>query len=325
MIDWSYSHFRVFMRILAPHALVYTEMQTTGAVKNNPVRSLKFNKIEHPVAVQLGGSDPDALAHCAQRAALEGYDEVNINLGCPSDKVQAGSFGACLMKEPGKVVDCIQAMRDAVSIPVTAKVRIGIDHQDSYEFFSDFVHHLIEAGAQKIIVHARKAWLSGLNPKQNRTIPPVHYEYVYRLKNEISNTPVVINGNIRNIDEINEHLQHVEGVMLGRLACDNPFQIASIHQSLYPKTQKNTRSQVFKLYLEYLLKEYSKGVSLSLLLKPLFNFAFGLSGASQWKKKLMQIMQNKDLSVFQELSEFLDSIEMNESNTGILCYEGAKS
>lgn len=310
MIDWTYSHFRVFMRFLAPHALLYTEMQTTGAIQNNPVRSLQFSAKEHPIALQLGGSDPDALAQCTQRAEQEGYDEVNINLGCPSDKVQAGRFGACLMKEPKQVVDCIHAMRQAVSIPVTAKTRIGIDHQDSYEFFSDFVHQLVEAGAQKIIVHARKAWLNGLNPKQNRTIPPVNYEYVYRLKKEIPEIPIVINGNILNIGEIKDHLQHVEGVMLGRLACDNPFQIATIHQTLYPETSVRTRSQVFNYYLDYLLDQYSKGVSLSLLIKPIFNLAFGLPGASQWKKKLMLILQDKNLTLFQELSEYLQNIEL---------------
>ncbi|MCW8407584.1 tRNA dihydrouridine(20/20a) synthase DusA [Legionella sp. PATHC035] len=310
MIDWTYSHFRVFMRFLAPHALLYTEMQTTGAIQNNPVRSLQFSAKEHPIALQLGGSDPDALAQCTHRAEQEGYDEVNINLGCPSDKVQAGRFGACLMKEPKQVVDCIHAMRQTVGIPVTAKTRIGIDHQDSYEFFSDFVHQLVEAGAQKIIVHARKAWLNGLNPKQNRTIPPVNYEYVYRLKREIPTIPIVINGNILNIGEITEHLQHVEGVMLGRLACDNPFQIATIHQALYPESPVRTRSQVFNYYLDYLLDQYSKGVSLSLLIKPIFNLAFGLPGASQWKKKLMLILQDKDLTLFQELSEYLQNIEL---------------
>lgn len=314
MIDWTYTHFRVFMRLLAPHALLYSEMQTTGAIQNNPLRALQYIEMEHPIALQLGGSDPDALALCAQEAERAGYDEININLGCPSDKVQAGRFGACLMKEPKQVSDCIQAMRQAVTIPVTAKTRIGIDHQDSYEFFSDFVHHLLEAGAQKIIVHARKAWLNGLNPKQNRTIPPVNYDYVYRLKDEIPEIPVVINGNILNIEEIKNHLQFVEGVMLGRLACDNPFQITTIHQDLFPDTPKQTRSQVFELYLDYLLEEYSKGASLSLLIKPIFNLAFGLPGASQWKKTLMLILQQKNLAPFQELRDYLQNIEAYAEN-----------
>ncbi|WP_131794578.1 tRNA dihydrouridine(20/20a) synthase DusA [Fluoribacter gormanii] len=311
MIDWTYSHFRVFMRILAPHALLYTEMQTTGAIQNNPVRCLQFNDREHPIALQLGGSDPKALAQCAQYAEQEGYDEVNINLGCPSDKVQAGRFGACLMREPKQVVACIQAMLQEATIPVTAKTRIGIDQQDSYEFFSDFVHQLLEAGVQKVIVHARKAWLNGLNPKQNRTIPPINYEYVYRLKKELPEIPVVINGNISKIEEINSHLQYVEGVMLGRLACDNPFQIAQIHQVLYPETQTSTRSQVFNRYLDYLYGEYNKGISLSLLIKPVFNLAFGLPGASQWKRKLMLILQTRNISLFRELGEYLQEIELH--------------
>lgn len=315
MIDWTYSHFRVFMRFLAPNALLYTEMLTTGAIQNNPLRSLHFNIQEHPLAIQLGGSDPYALAQSAYSAEQVGYDEVNINLGCPSDKVQAGRFGACLMKEAGHVGACIRAMRGAVDIPITAKTRIGIDHQDSYAFFSEFIHHLVEAGAQKIIVHARKAWLKGLNPKQNRTIPPVNYDYVYRLKKEIPNIPIVINGNIVNVEEIKEHLIQVDGVMLGRLACDNPFQIAKIHQTLYPGTQLCTRAQVFDRYLEYLLDEYGKGVSLSVLLKPLFNLAFGLPGASQWKQKLMVLLRTRDLSLFQELSVYLLELEKRTEST----------
>ncbi|MDR3442316.1 MAG: tRNA dihydrouridine(20/20a) synthase DusA [Legionella sp.] len=309
MIDWTYSHFRIFMRILAPHALLYTEMQTVGAVQNNPVRSLPFNEKEHPIAIQLGGSDPQALARCAQLAEQEGYDEVNINLGCPSDKVKAGHFGACLMTEPQLVSSCIKAMREAVSIPVTAKVRIGIDHQDSYEFFSSFVHQLVEAGSHKIIVHARKAWLNGLSPKQNRTVPPVNYEYVYRIKKDLPHIPVVINGNIANAHEIQEHLNHVDGVMLGRLACDNPYRLVELHHMLYPETPMLKRSQVFSRYLHYLLDEYSKGAPLSLLVKPIFNLAFGLPGSSQWKQKLMLILQTKEVSLFQGLNEYLLEIE----------------
>lgn len=309
MIDWTYSHFRVFMRLLAPKALLYTEMQTTGAIQNNPKRSLPFNEIEHPLALQLGGSDPNALAECASSAEKAGYDEININLGCPSDKVQAGRFGACLMKESLQVVHCIKAMRQATQIPVTAKTRIGIDHQDSYEFFSDFVHQLVDAGAQKIIVHARKAWLNGLNPKQNRTIPPVNYDFVYRIKKELPHIPIVINGNVLNSMEIKEHLSVVDGVMLGRLACDNPYNIATIHQELYPEIKGVSRSQILHWYLDYLQKEYERGVSLTLLIKPLFNLAFGLPGASLWKKKLMHLIQTKEISLSFQLSQYLMEIE----------------
>lgn len=309
MIDWTYSHFRVLMRILAPQVLLYTEMQTVGAIQNNPQRSLYFSKEEHPIALQLGGSDSQALAHCAVLAEQCGYDEVNLNLGCPSDKVKAGHFGACLMMQPARVVECIHMMCQSVNIPITAKIRIGIDHQDSYQFFSDFVHQLVDAGSHKIIIHARKAWLNGLSPKQNRTIPPINYDYVYRIKKELPEVPMVINGNILNSAEITEHLKHVNGVMLGRLACDNPYQIAQIHQDLYPESPKYTRSQIFTLYLEYLLEQYSQGIPLSLLIKPVFNLAFGLPGCSMWKQKLTHILQSKDISLLNFLSEYLKEIE----------------
>ncbi|CEG56827.1 tRNA-dihydrouridine synthase A [Legionella fallonii LLAP-10] len=310
MIDWTYVHFRVFMRYLAPNALLYTEMQTTGAIANNPGRALFFHHVEHPLAIQLGGSDPNALAECAQVAEQAGYDEVNLNLGCPSDKVQAGRFGACLMNEPEQVVQCIKAIKKAVSIPVTAKTRIGIDHQDSFEFFSAFAHRLVDAGSDKLIIHARKAWLNGLNPKQNRTIPPVNYEFVYKLKQQMPHIPMVINGNILNNEEIHYHLNYVDGVMVGRLACDNPYKIAEINKALYPDSTTLTRSQLWLRYKEYLLDEYlNKGVSLSLLVKPMFNLVHGLPGASQWKKKLMLIVQTKNIALFDELSSYLFDLE----------------
>ncbi len=314
MIDWTYTHFRVFMRILAPNALLYTEMQTTGAIQNNPNKSLNYNSMEHPIAIQLGGSDKKALVECAKIAEQVGYDEVNLNLGCPSDKVQAGRFGACLMRESDTVAEFIHAMREAVAIPITAKTRIGIDHQDSYEFFSDFAHRLVEAGCQKLIVHARKAWLSGLNPRQNRTIPPVNYEYVYQIKKSLPHIPIVINGNINQLNDIKNHLHQLDGVMLGRLACDNPYKIAEIHHALYPDTSLPTRCQVFNKYLEYITLEYNKGCSLSLLIKPIFNLVHGLPGSRQWKKKLMQLLQTKDFSCFVELSQYLSDIESIDIN-----------
>lgn len=313
MIDWTNSPFRILMRLLAPNAFLYTEMQTTGAIQNNPHRTLYFNPIEHPLAIQLGGADKFALAKCAIIAEQSGFDEINLNLGCPSDKVQAGRFGACLMKEPEHVVDCIRAIKQVVQIPVTAKTRIGIDNQDSYEFFRSFALPLIEAGCDKLIVHARKAWLHGLNPKQNRTVPPVNYDYVYELKKEIPHVFVTINGNILTIDEINSHLNYVDGVMLGRLACDNPYQIAEIHQALHPEFIKIKRSQLLINYLDYLLDDPQKEMSLSILVKPLFNLAFGLPGAKQWKKKLMSIVQDRNTSGFSELIQYLlDLEEMNQ-------------
>jgi tRNA-dihydrouridine synthase A len=296
MIDWTYTHFRVWMRLLAPQSLLYTEMQTTGALSNNPRRALAFNPIEHPLAIQLGGSDITALAQSARAAEQEGYDEINLNLGCPSDKVQAGRFGACLMQEPDHVAACIRAMKQAVSIPVTSKTRIGIDHQDSYEFFKNFVMRLVDAGSDKIIVHARKAWLHGLNPKQNRTVPPVHYDYVYKIKKELPQTPVIINGNIGALAEIKEHLNYVDGVMLGRLL---------------------NRSQLVQSYFKYMLQEYHNGVALSLLIKPIFNLAHGMAGARQWKKKLMLVLQSKDVFLIDGLVEFMQELERVNS-TAIL-------
>ncbi|MDA9271846.1 tRNA dihydrouridine(20/20a) synthase DusA [bacterium] len=291
MIDWTYTHFRVLMRLLAPRALLYTDMQTAGAIFNNPSRSLQYHSMEAPLALQLGGSDQDSLVKCAQLAEQQGYAEVNLNLGCPSDRVQAGRFGACLMAEPDRVVDCIAAMKRAVRIPVTAKTRIGIDEQDSYEFFSTFAHRLVDAGCDKLIVHARKAWLHGLNPKQNRTIPPLHYDYVYRIKQALQSIPVVINGHINTIDEINLHLQHVDGVMLGRLACQNPYAIATIHHALYPLIPQIPRDVVIQQYLNYAQSMHERGVPLSILLKPILNMLHAMPGAKAWKEQLMAVQR----------------------------------
>lgn len=295
MIDWSYTHFRILMRLIAPNALLYTDMQTTGAIKHNSQRALTYSAQELPLALQVGGSDKEELIMSAKLAADFGYSEVNLNLGCPSDRVLAGRMGACLMAEADHVADCIAAMKQAVTIPVTAKTRIGIDHQDSYEFFSAFVHKLIAAGCDKLIVHARKAWLHGLSPKQNRTIPPLHYDYVYRIKQALPTTPVVINGNITELSEINQHLQFVDGVMLGRLACKNPYALSGIHQGLYPDFPLKTRSKVIEIYLGYLEEKFHQGVPLALLIKPILTIAFGLPEAKFWKDKLILAQQTKSI------------------------------
>jgi tRNA-dihydrouridine synthase A len=309
MIDWTYTHFRVFMRLLAPQALLYTEMQTVGAIVNNPLRALAFQALEHPLALQLGGADKDGLVHCAKIAQEKGFAEINLNLGCPSDKVQAGRFGACLMAEPKQVADCIRALKAAVTIPVTAKTRIGIDTEDSYEFFSAFAHQLIDAGCDKLIVHARKAWLNGLNPKQNRTIPPLHYEYVYKIKNEISKLPVIINGNINTISEIKDHMQHVDGVMLGRLACQNPYALTAIHHYYYPDSPRRSRHVILTDYLQYIEEQFQLGVPLSLLLKPIFNIAHGLPGAKNWKELLIKIQQSKTPAGLERVVNQMEQME----------------
>lgn len=309
MIDWSYSSFRVFMRLLAPKALIYTEMHTVGAVKNNASKVLYFDPIEHPVALQLGGSDPEALADCALLAEQLGYDEINLNLGCPSDKVQSGHFGACLMAAPGLVSKCIQAIKKQVSVPVTAKTRIGIDHCDSYEFFRAFVFELVESGCDKLVVHARKAWLTGLNPKQNRTIPPVHYDYVYRIKEELPEIPIIINGNITTREQVENHLKHVDGVMLGRLACDNPFRIAEIHHALHPEHALLKRSELLQQYIDHIFDGPEHTTPLSLLIKPILNLTYSMPGAVQWRKKLMSFIQLKNKDILDELLQYLFNYE----------------
>lgn len=292
MIDWTYTHFRVFMRLLAPSSLLYTEMQTVGAITHNPGRALQFHAMEHPLALQLGGADLQGLVECAKQAQALGFDEVNLNLGCPSDRVQAGRFGACLMKEPNTVVACIRALKQAVQIPVTAKTRIGIDHEDSYEFFASFAHQLVDAGCDKLIVHARKAWLSGLSPKQNRTIPPLHYDYVYRIKKAFPQIPVVINGNIQTTDEVNTHLSHVDGVMIGRLAYENPYALARIHHTIYPNAPLLTRSVILKRYFEYVQSVYSPKIPMSVLLKPILNIVHGMPNARLWKEEIVGIQRS---------------------------------
>lgn len=297
MIDWTYVHFRVLMRFLAPHALLYTEMQTTAAIEHNPARALDVCfPLEHPLALQLGGSDKDALVRCAQRAEAHGYVEVNLNLGCPSDRVQAGRFGACLMAEPEQVTACISAMKRAVSIPVTAKTRIGIDEHDSYEHFASFVRALVDAGCNKVIVHARKAWLNGLSPKQNRTVPPLHYPYVYRIKEEYPTLPIVINGNIQTLDEVDQHLQWVDGVMLGRLACQNPYQIAVIHHALYPDAPLPSRETVLQQYVDYVMGLDPSMTGISHLIKPILNLTHGLPGARAWREQLVTIQRSGEVA-----------------------------
>lgn len=315
MIDWTHSHFRVFMRMLAPHALLYTEMQTVGAVVNNPARALGFHGMEKPLALQLGGADNAGLVNCARLAEEQGFSEVNLNLGCPSDRVQAGRFGACLMAEPQQVADCIGAMKRAVNIPVTAKTRIGIDSQDSYEFFSVFAHRLIDAGCDKLIVHARKAWLHGLNPKQNRTIPPLHYDYVYKIKQALPSIPVVINGNINTLSEIKAHLDEVDGVMLGRLVCQNPYALATIHHALYPDVPLLTRGMILQQYLTYVEAAHSTGVPMSLLLKPILNMAHAMPGARAWKERLGQVQQSGECAGLADAISFLAETELE---TGLI-------
>lgn len=310
MIDWTNLYFRVFMRILAPKALLYTEMQTLGAILNNAPRALAYHAMEHPIALQLGGSNLTKLVHCAQIAEAAGFDEVNLNLGCPSDRVQAGRFGACLMDAPDLVAECIAAMKQTVKIPVTAKTRIGIDQQDSYDFYAAFAYRLVEAGCDKLITHARKAWLHGLSPKENRTIPPLQYEYVYRLKQTLPDLPLIINGQIQTLVDVNAHLQHVNGVMIGRLACQNPYALVGIHHALFPECPPISRTEAYQQYLTFLKSCDLTKVSRSFLLKPILNLSHGMSCAKHWKAILLQFQAEGDWSVLDDAARWLEEQEL---------------
>ncbi|WFP52068.1 tRNA dihydrouridine(20/20a) synthase DusA [Methylomonas sp. EFPC3] len=235
MLDWTDRHCRYFHRLLSRHALLYSEMVTTGAIlQGNAERHLQRDAAEHPVALQLGGSNPRELAQCARIGAGYGYAEINLNVGCPSDRVQNGRFGACLMAEPQLVADCVAAMRDAVSIPVTVKSRIGIDDRDSYTELVDFIATVARAGCKTFIVHARKAWLSGLSPKENREIPPLRYGVVFQLKQDFPELEIVINGGINTLDTAEALLSQVDGVMLGREVYHNPFLLVQVDARIFP-------------------------------------------------------------------------------------------
>lgn len=312
MIDWSDTFFRTLMRFLAPQALIYTEMYTAEAVIHNTERTLRHTPIEMPVAVQLGGRDPEKLAAAARIIEEQGFSEVNLNLGCPSSRVLSGQFGAGLMREPKLVAKCITAMKAAVSIPVTAKTRIGVDNKDSYAFFKSFIDMLVDAGADKLIIHARKAWLKGLSPKQNRTIPPVIYDYVYNIKKAYPNIPMVINGDIKNISDIRVHLSEVEGVMLGRLACNEPYQIAILCSQLY-NTPLPSRSEILSKYFEHIQLQKPSFNLRHRVLKPILNLTHGLPHTKSFKQKLLSIESLEDEAWMQKLCNRL--VEMEEFNS----------
>ena len=289
MMDWTDRHCRYFHRLLAPSALLYTEMVTTGAIIHGDAdRFLAYNPEEQPVALQLGGSDPEDLASCARIAQQRGYDEINLNVGCPSDRVQRGRFGACLMLEPDLVRDCMSAMIDAVDIPVTIKTRLGVDDHYSYQYMSDFVGRVAESGCGVFVMHARKALLAGLSPKQNRDVPPLHYDWVYRLKEESPDLQVVINGGIGSVDEVNSHLEHVDGVMLGRAAYHTPWLLAECQQQLFEKQTIKTREDIIEGMNLYIERQVSSGVAVKHISRHLLGLFQGLPGAKAWRRYLSE-------------------------------------
>lgn len=291
MLDWTDRHCRYFHRLLSTRALLYTEMVTTGALVHGDVaRHLQFDPQEQPVALQLGGSDPTDLAHCARLAQQWAYTEVNLNCGCPSERVQRGAFGACLMNEPRLVADCVKAMVDAVSIPVTVKHRIGIDQVESYAFVRDFVGSVSEAGCQTFIAHARNAWLKGLSPKDNREIPPLRYEWVYRLKRDFPHLVIVINGGVTSTAQVTEHLQQVDGVMLGREAYHNPWWLsqwdATFFDAVAPQAvDPLTREAIEQAMVVYMARELAlHGTGWPSIARHMLGLRHGLPGARHWRR-----------------------------------------
>ncbi len=278
-------HDRYFLRQISPSVLLYSEMITTGALLHGDAgRFLRFDTLEKPVALQLGGSDPDALARCAAMAACHGYDEINLNVGCPSDRVRNARFGACLMNDPALVAACVRAMRAAVDLPVTVKTRIGVDDNDSWDHFRGFVETVAEGGCGVFIVHARKAWLKGLSPRENREIPPLRHETVYRLKSEFPELEVVINGGITGVDGVKAHLRHVDGVMIGRAAYENPWLLARIEAEILGGRPPPSRHAALDGYLPHVDRELADGVPLPALTRHTLGLFRGLRGARAWRR-----------------------------------------
>lgn len=287
MMDWTDRHCRYLHRLITKHTLLYTEMVTTGALLHGDVaRHLAFNKEEHPLALQLGGNNPSDLARCAEMAQQWGYDEVNLNCGCPSDRVQNGAFGACLMAEPELVAACVSAMQAAVDIPVTVKHRIGIDKFKSYDFLQRFVEVVAKTGCTVFIVHARNAWLQGLSPKENRTIPPLRYELVYQLKQDYPDLTIVINGGIKTNADITEHLQHVDGVMIGREAYQNPMVMADWDAQFFGagNTKPHDVDAIEQAMVSYMQQQYEMGVPWSHIARHMLGLRHGLPGARKWRQ-----------------------------------------
>ena len=299
MMDWSDHNCRYFWRLLTKQALLYTEMVTTGAlIHGDRKRFLHFNREEHPVALQLGGSDPKDLARCARWAQEWGYDEVNINCGCPSDRVQSGMFGACLMGKPDLVADCVKAMMDSCDIPVTVKHRIGIDHMESYEQLLAFIEPVAAAGCSVFIVHARKAWLQGLSPKENREIPPLNYPWVYQLKKDFPHLTIVVNGGIQTIEECHDHLEHVDGVMLGREAYQNPWMLAQVDEALFGMDSPlKSRDDVIAELLPFAEQHLAQGGQLNHITRHILGLYQGIPGARKFRRHLSENAYKKEAGI----------------------------
>ena len=287
MLDWTDRHCRYFHRLMTRQTLLYTEMVTTGAIIHGKGDYLGYSEQEHPLALQLGGSNPADLARCARLAEERGYDEINLNVGCPSDRVQNGRFGACLMGEPALVADCVKAMRDVVNIPVTVKTRIGIDEQDSYEFLQAFIEQVRDAGCETFIVHARKAWLSGLSPKENREIPPLDYPRVYQVKQDYPELTIALNGGVNSLEQTLEHLQQVDGVMLGRAAYHDPYVLHRLDAAL-SGSEAQPRAALLRSLQPYVESQLARGVALKHITRHVLGLFHGQPGGRAFRQVLSE-------------------------------------
>ncbi|MDX9988451.1 tRNA dihydrouridine(20/20a) synthase DusA [Thiothrix unzii] len=299
MLDWTDRHCRFFHRLLTKEAILYTEMVTTGAILyGDPARQLRFNSQEHPVALQLGGSEPQELAQCARIAQDYGYDEINLNVGCPSERVQKGAFGACLMAEPQLIAECVNAMQAAVAIPITVKNRIGIDDQEDYADLHHFIDTVSQAGCQTFIIHARKAWLKGLSPKENREIPPLRYDLVYQIKQAFPMLEIIINGGITTLEQCQQHLQHVDGVMVGREAYHNPWLLAQVDPLLYgTPAPLESRQAALLAMLPYVQAQLDAGVPLGHISRHLLGLFQGMPGARAFRRLISENAHKPDAGV----------------------------
>ena len=290
MLDWTDRHCRYFLRLISQHAMLYTEMLTTGAIiHGDSDYHLQMDAFEHPVALQLGGSNPQDLATAAKMAAQYSYAEINLNCGCPSDRVQNGMFGAVMMKDAQITANCVAAMRDAVDVPITVKHRIGVDDYDSYEFLRDFVGTVAQSGCEVFLVHARKAWLKGLSPKQNREIPELNYASVYQLKKDFPQLDIIINGGVTTIEQSLAHLQHLDGVMVGREAYSNPYLLATVDQAIYGSTDPiKTREAIADEFLHYVDNELSKGTKLNAMTRHILGLFHGMHGARLFRRHISE-------------------------------------
>ena len=290
MLDWTDRHCRYFLRLITRRTLLYTEMVTTGAlIHGDRERHLGFDPAEHPLALQLGGSSPADLAACARMAEDRGYDEVNLNVGCPSDRVQNGRFGACLMAEPILVAECVAAMKEAVAVPVTVKTRIGIDHRDSYEDLTGFVAAVTAAGCDALIVHARKAWLQGLSPRENREVPPLRYDVVERLKDDFPALPIAINGGVTTLAQAGALLTRLDGVMIGREAYQNPWVLAGADRVIFGDSNPSPSSHgVLEAYIPYVEQNLSAGIPLNAMTRHILGLFQGRPGARAWRRHLSE-------------------------------------